>query len=248
MNREYICAYHSLLETMEQLTDAEFGRLLRVALRYSRDHEVEEIRGREAILWPVLRWQIDRDNAAFEAKCQQYRANGQRGGRPSTRETDRVEKNQTVFSETERPAENQTVFSETEKTHNKDKDKDKDEYDIPPYISPPQGGSTGKPTRKTYSPEFEAFWAAYPGYRATNKARCYELFKRITPDELPAVMASLEAHKKSRQWQDGIIPLAATWLNQRRWESAAPPPGKPQSEGFSWADLAARMDAEEGCT
>lgn len=63
------------------------------------------------------------------------------------------------------------------------------------------------------------FWEAYP--RKTSKRTAYAAFVRakITEhDILEQVLAALEQHKATDQWQRGVIPHAATWLNQRRWE------------------------------
>ena len=75
MAREFFCAYHSLLDTTKQLTDTEFGKLIRAALAYSRDHDVEPLRGRKAIMWDMVKWQIDRDAEKYNAKCKTQREN-----------------------------------------------------------------------------------------------------------------------------------------------------------------------------
>lgn len=74
---------------------------------------------------------------------------------------------------------------------------------------------------------FETFWAAYPRHVAKDKART--AFKAVPLKEIPALMESLEKHKRSDQWtKDGgqFIPHPATWLNQKRWQGDAPPTGK----------------------
>lgn len=78
------------------------------------------------------------------------------------------------------------------------------------------------------SPLFDRFWQAYP--RKENKKRAQEAFARIDPDEalLTRMLAAVERAKASAQWRkDGgeFIPHAATWLNGRRWEDDAGPPG-----------------------
>jgi len=72
-----------------------------------------------------------------------------------------------------------------------------------------------------FPPGFDRFWSAYPRKQAkTNAAKA---FARVAPDErmLNAMLAALEVQRASPQWQrDGgqFIPMAATWLNGRRWE------------------------------
>ena len=43
MAREYFCCYHSYLEVMEQLNDAERGRLFTACLEYSKTGEAPEL-------------------------------------------------------------------------------------------------------------------------------------------------------------------------------------------------------------
>ena len=66
--------------------------------------------------------------------------------------------------------------------------------------------------------EFERFYAAYP--RKTKRRDAEKSFRRLKPDNslMATMLAALEAHKATEQWQRGVIPHAATWLNQRRWE------------------------------
>lgn len=65
---------------------------------------------------------------------------------------------------------------------------------------------------------FLAFYNAYP--RKVGKPNALKAWKKFKVDaELAAkIMASLEAHKSTRQWQNKeYIPHPATWLNQERW-------------------------------
>ena len=69
MAREYFCCYHSYLEVMEQLNDAERGRLFTACLEYSKTGEAPELRGNERFVFPAFRSQIDRDSANYEETC-----------------------------------------------------------------------------------------------------------------------------------------------------------------------------------
>lgn len=61
MSREYFIAYHDYLKIMEDLSDAEFGRLFRAALLYSAEGKTVELRGNERFLFKVLKNRIDKD-------------------------------------------------------------------------------------------------------------------------------------------------------------------------------------------
>ena len=82
-------------------------------------------------------------------------------------------------------------------------------YNTP--LDPPVGGVNG----------FDRFWSVYP--RKVDKQTAYRAWGKIKPDETltMAIIASVEAHKATRQWQrdDGeAIPYPATYLNKRRWQ------------------------------
>lgn len=72
---EYFCAYHSYLDALEPLTDAERGRLFVACLKYSKSGEVERLSGNERFVFPVFRGQIDRDNAKYNSKCKKQAEN-----------------------------------------------------------------------------------------------------------------------------------------------------------------------------
>lgn len=79
-----------------------------------------------------------------------------------------------------------------------------------------------KRVRKKYedTPEFEAFWNAYPKQKAKTEAR--EAFAKVDVP-LQTLLDALEIQKKSHDWQkDGgqYIPYPAKWLNKRRWEDS----------------------------
>ncbi len=75
MAGEYFCAYHSYLDALEPLTDAERGRLFVACLKYSKSGEVEHLSGNERFVFPVFRGQIDRDNAKYANKCKKQADN-----------------------------------------------------------------------------------------------------------------------------------------------------------------------------
>lgn len=74
-------AYHSYLESMELLSDAERGRLFTALLIYSSTGEQPFLKGNERYVFPHMRCQIGRDRAAYEAKCALNSENGKKGGR-----------------------------------------------------------------------------------------------------------------------------------------------------------------------
>jgi len=78
--------------------------------------------------------------------------------------------------------------------------------------------------KRTFSlKQFERWWAYYPRKQAKRKAR--EAWIRADIDEGKYLMLcdAVVRQKKWDQWQRGIIPLPATWLNQERWTDEEPP-------------------------
>lgn len=69
MALEFFNAYHSYLKSIEPLNDAERGRLFTALLEYSSTGVNPDLRGNERFIFPMIREQIDRDKARYEAKC-----------------------------------------------------------------------------------------------------------------------------------------------------------------------------------
>lgn len=109
----YIKVFPDLSETVDLLSDAEAGRLLKSLLHYANGGE-DELPGQEKLVYAMLRKQIDRDAAEYERYSEKQRANGCKGGRPKKPR------------ETQQNPKNPLVFSETQKSQEEDKDKDKD--------------------------------------------------------------------------------------------------------------------------
>ena len=106
MAREYFAAYHSYLEAIEPLNDAERGRLFTACLLYSKTGEAPELRGNERFIFAGMKSQIDRDNQNYAARCDTNRENVLRryttvddGIRPPTKPTKEKAKEKTKAKE-----------------------------------------------------------------------------------------------------------------------------------------------------
>ena len=75
MAKEYFCAYHSYLNSMELLSDEEKGRLFTALLLYSSTGTIADLTGNERFVFPAMREQIDRDSKKYVAKCEKNREN-----------------------------------------------------------------------------------------------------------------------------------------------------------------------------
>ena len=127
----YIKLFGDMSATIDLLSDAEAGRLLKSLLHYANGEETEPS-GQEKLVFAMLKSMIDRDAAAYEAYCEKQRENGKKGGRP---------KNPVVYSgNPKNPVvnsnnpKNPVVFLKTQKSQEKEEEKEEDYY--PPIIPP----------------------------------------------------------------------------------------------------------------
>ena len=198
---KYLKVFTDFADAMEELGDAERGRLFTAMLKYAETGAAPDFRGNERFIWPVAKLQIDRMAAECEGRAKTSRENGSKGGRPK---------------KTQGNPENQAGFSKTQKSqdkdNDKDKDKDKDKENIPSGNNTPHTPQGGR---------FAEFWALYP--KKVGKGAAEKAFDRIKPDKqtFDRMVSAISAQKQSRQWRENngqYIPNPATWLNQRRWE------------------------------
>ena len=136
MGIEYFCCYHSYLEVMEQLNDAEKGRLFTACLTYSKTGEVPQLSGNERFVFPTFKAQIDRDNAKYQEKCRKQSENIKK--RWNTSEYQSIPTDTTVYHRIP-PYTNDTKTKEKAKA----KEKTKTKENTPPCV-PPSRGEPGK--------------------------------------------------------------------------------------------------------
>ena len=96
-----------------------------------------------------------------------------------------------------------------------------------------------------YSPDFLAFWNAYPTRRRTKKPLAWKAWQKECPP-LDAVLAALRWQVASDDWtRDGgeYIPGPVPYLNARRWEDepAAPAAPTPREAPITPIDRAASL-------
>ena len=67
--------------------------------------------------------------------------------------------------------------------------------------------------------KFNAFWKAYPKHTNTSKKNAKEkLEKALRKTDIDTILNAIERQKKTRQWIEGYIPMATTWLNGEHWD------------------------------
>lgn len=94
MKKDSFIAYDEWYENTEDLTDEEFGILMRAVFKYKITGEKPTFSDRGMRLsWKPIMQSLDRTMKAYEAQCERNRENGKKGGRPrKTEETEKPKK------------------------------------------------------------------------------------------------------------------------------------------------------------
>lgn len=80
----------------------------------------------------------------------------------------------------------------------------------------PEAKSKPKPPHNTMTPEhFNQFWQDYP--RKENRKTAEQKFLKLPKSLFETIIKSVNQSKQSKNWRDGYIPHASTWINQERW-------------------------------
>ena len=117
----YIKLFVDYLDAIEPLGDAERGRLFTSLLEYARSGEAPQLGGNERFLFPMMRAQIDRDNAAMTVLSETRSRAGKSGAEAKQANAEFAKQSK------------QMPNLPSKSSYDKDKDKDKDKD----YISPP---------------------------------------------------------------------------------------------------------------
>lgn len=120
MARDYICLYHSYLDAIQALGDAERGRLFTAMLEYSMTGEAPQLNGNERFIFPMMKAQIDRDRSRYESICQKNSDNGRK--RSYATDNDR-----------------KRSYADGSKGKGEEEGKGKDKGDLLPPVVPPPG-------------------------------------------------------------------------------------------------------------
>ena len=216
---EYFCAYHSYLDSMEELNDTERGRLFTACLIYSKTGEAPQLRGNERFVFPTLKAQIDRDKATYDSRCK--------------KNSDNIRKRwNTDVYDGEQPCTNDTKTKEKEKAKAKD--------NIPPSevcgelpSSPPPVAVLPLVDGTDFEISVETVAELSGLYPAVDVAQ-----------QLRGMRGWLLANPKNRKTKAGIMRFVNSWLS-REQNSARPAANKKPGGYTSGVDRLAEMYREE---
>ena len=110
----YIKLFVDYLDAIEPLGDAERGRLFTSLLEYARTGEAPQLGGNERFLFPMMRAQIDRDNATMTGLSEARSKAGKIGAEAKQANSGFAKQNK------------QMPNLPSKSSYDKDKDKDKD--------------------------------------------------------------------------------------------------------------------------
>lgn len=201
MARDYTAVPWEYLDEMEELSDEEFGRLIRGLLLYSRSGEPIPAAGNERFYVRRVMNREDRYQDSFTDISEVRREAGAKGAasRWNGKTIANDSKNGKAIV-----ANGKNGNTETKAKTNTDTEA---KYTTP---QTPLGGEA-----------FEKFWAAYP--RKVGKQAAIKAWSKLRPTKelTQAILQAVEYQRCSEQWrkENGrFIPNPATWLNQGRWE------------------------------
>lgn len=199
MEMKYFCAYHSYLDAMRRLGDAERGRLFTALLEYSKTGAAQDLRGNEGFVFDVLKCNIDLDKEKYAKRCQTNRENGRRNAAATAAERGRslptaTERYRPLPNATERE---RTVPLATDGGQEKEEEKEKEKENIPPG-----GGIAPAPAREAAAP------AAAEGEKTTRAqgiafrdpgvaSVIADYASRVNPAASPRCLAELEAFARA---------------------------------------------------
>ena len=123
----YLKLFVDSLEKFQKLSDSEFGRLVRAALRYKAAGAEPDDLGREALLWDGMKLDIDRDNERQKSVNDSRAEAGRKGAKSRWQKDGKNSKCHLPYSKNS---------YDKDKEEDKDKDKDKDKNNPP---KSPQG-------------------------------------------------------------------------------------------------------------
>ena len=260
MSLEYFNAYHSYIEAMEPLNDAERGRLFTACLLYSRTGEALKLRGNERFVFPGMKSQIDRDKQAYAKRCEINRQNGRRAlaardGHPPTSPDcpPMPPKEKEKAKEKTKEKETETAKEKTEKITKAKETAQAWERALDINAEPKNGSTPEDSPAPKDNPAPETVISLPLNDKseyAVNVEQCQEwagLYPAVDViQQLREMRGWLLANPARRKTRQGILRFITSWLAREQDRGGRGPAGPPGQEGRgSWARLAAQLDAEE---
>ena len=90
MNKDSFIVYDEWAENCEDLSDQEFGQLMRAVFKYKQTGENPAFSDRTMrACWKPIKQAFDRTTSAYDERCKRNQENGKKGGRPKAEKTEK---------------------------------------------------------------------------------------------------------------------------------------------------------------
>lgn len=210
MGRNYLCVpFEYFLHDAADLTDAEFGRLVRGMYRYFTTGEAIAPEGNERFF--IKGAMADQDNfrRKYEEVSQKRREAGKKGANNRWQGIANASKCQQMI------ANDGDIVLDIDISNS-------NSLDIDNTKKRSSTKEERKEKEKKEDADFDRFWKVYPNKKGKGVART-AFQKAKAKVSVDVMISAVENQKRSRQWTDDggkYIPHPATWLNQERWDDS----------------------------
>ena len=171
MNLPFIKLFADSIEAIEMLSEAEAGRLLKSLVRYANDQE-PILSGSEKLVFAMMRAQMDRDAAGYQAYLDKQRANGMKGGRPRKNPenppvSDQNPENPLVSEKTQKTLYNQSIndIDESMDCKNDDEDEEATRARVREEVRSAWTQNFGRQPTPAIADAFQALYSCFPNQK-----------------------------------------------------------------------------------
>lgn len=228
--------YTRYREQINMLNNEQAGQLMKAIFDYQAVGEVEIEDPVVAMLWSVMKQQLDADDQKYQEVCAKRKEAGSKGGRSKCK-TEQANQANAIFA---KQTEANQADNEIDNENDIDISSSSNDYEDIDNIKTScafsgekvrsgvqdgalesEGGVFAVPKKDLQEQRFDEFWNTYP--RKVGKEAARKAWKKIKPDAalFQKILHAVTETQKSEQWkkQNGqFIPHPATWLNQGRWD------------------------------
>ena len=159
MNKETFIVFSEWEDNCEDLTDEEFGRLMRAFFKYAKNGVKPTFSDRAMrACWRPIQQATDRANEAYQAKCEKNRENGKKGGAPKGNTNAQKQPNNPNNQTVEKTTETTLPDRDRDRDPQRDRDRDRDPEAASAAKSTPPAADTTTTTREAIEEDIIDAW------------------------------------------------------------------------------------------
>lgn len=118
MSMSYVKVFYEWYDMTVNLTDEEYGSLVRSLQRYAMDEELPTLKGNASVIFPMFKFFVDKEREAYEKKVKQCREAGSKGGKSKRTLTDENEISEEKEQEKEQEKEKENEYEKEKEQEN----------------------------------------------------------------------------------------------------------------------------------